>query len=93
MALFNHKISLADILREIPEESLTRISRKTKVDYCTKVLHGKLMFYLLIYGLLRVDSLSQRGLADAFSSPYSVPFLMWMQKKESLIAPFQSDCQ
>lgn len=69
MALFNHKISLADILREIPEESLTRISRKTKVDYCTKVLHGKLMFYLLIYGLLRVDRLSQRGLADAFSSP------------------------
>lgn len=69
MPLFNHKIGLTDILREIPEESLSRISRKTRVDHYCKVLNGKLMFYLLIYGLLRVDRLSQRGLADAFSSP------------------------
>ena len=27
------------------------------------------MFYLLLYGMLYVDRLSQRGLRDAFSSP------------------------
>lgn len=69
MALFNHKISLPNILREIPEQSLSTISKDTQVDYYSKVLSGKLMFYLLIYGLLRIDKLSQRGLADAFSSP------------------------
>lgn len=69
MRLFNHNISLPEIIRQIPDDALARISKDTKVDYCTKVLNGKLMFYLLLYGLLRVDRLSQRGLSDAFSSP------------------------
>lgn len=69
MALFNHKISLVDILREIPDSELTRIARESRVDYCTKALSGKLMFYLLLYGMLRIDRLSQRGLRDAFCSP------------------------
>ncbi|MDH6359292.1 IS4 family transposase [Parabacteroides sp. PF5-9] len=70
MKIFDkHRITLAEILREIPEESLAQISKKTHVDHYTKVLNGKLMFYLLIYGMLRVDRLSQRGLSDAFSSP------------------------
>jgi len=71
MAIFsNHKIGIAEILREIPEEELTKLSITTKVDYCSKVLYGKLMFYLLLYGMLRIDRLSQRGLRDAFSSPF-----------------------
>lgn len=45
------------------------MSEATKVDYCAKVLSGKLVFYLLLYGHLCVDRLSQRGLADAFASP------------------------
>lgn len=69
MALFNHKISLTDILREIPDAELVRLAGDTRVDYCSKVLTGKLMFYLLLYGMLHVERLSQRGLADAFSSP------------------------
>lgn len=69
MSLFNHKISLKDIIREIPDMELSRLSRESNVDYCTKVLTGKLVFYLLFYGMLRIDRLSQRGLADAFSSP------------------------
>lgn len=70
MPIFSkHKISLVELLGEIPESELTRLSVKTKVDYCTKVLYGKLMFYLLLYGMLCVDRLSQRGLRDAFSSP------------------------
>ncbi|MDX9770038.1 MAG: IS4 family transposase [Tenuifilaceae bacterium] len=69
MSLYNHKISLKAILKEIPDIELSRLSREINVDYCTKVLTGKLMFYLLLYGMLRIDRLSQRGLADAFSSP------------------------
>lgn len=69
MKLFNHKISLIEILREIPDSELSRIARESRVDYCSKVLSGKLMFYLLLYGILRIDRLSQRGLCDAFSSP------------------------
>lgn len=70
MAIFSkHKIGLSALLREIPDELLIGISSKTRVDYCSKVLTGKLMFYLLLYGILYVDRLSQRGLRDAFSSP------------------------
>jgi len=67
--LYNHKISLSEILRYIPDEELTVLARESRVDYCSKVLSGKLMFYLLIYGLLRVERLSQRGLSEAFGSP------------------------
>lgn len=69
MALFNHKISLIEIIREIPDSALSRIARDSHVDYYCKLLSGKLMLYLLLYGMLRVDRLSQRGLSDAFSSP------------------------
>lgn len=69
MALFNHKIGINDIIREIPELELTRLARESNVDYCAKILTGKLVFYLLLYGMLRIDRLSQRGLADAFASP------------------------
>ena len=69
MALFNHKIRLIDIIREIPDAELSRLAKETHVDYCSKVLTGKLMFYLLLYGMLKIDRMSQRGLADAFSSP------------------------
>ncbi len=67
--LYNHKISLSEILSYIPDAELMALARDTRVDYCSKVLSGKLMFYLLIYGLLRVDRLSQRGLSEAFGSP------------------------
>jgi hypothetical protein len=69
MSIFNQKISLIALLREIPEEQLQQIAEETHVDSYSKVLNGKLMFYLLLYGLLRIDRLSQRGLRDAFSSP------------------------
>lgn len=69
MPLFNHKLSLNALLKEIPEAELARIAQDTKVDYCTKVLSGKVMFYLLLYGMVSVDRLSQRSLSDLFSSP------------------------
>jgi len=71
MSIFKkHKLELSALLREIPDKELDKLSDKTHVDYCSKVLRGRLMFYLLIYGILRVDRFSQRGLSDAFSSPF-----------------------
>ena len=70
MSLYNHKISLLSLLREIPDAALDRIAQNSKVDYYAKSLNGKLMFYLLLYGLLREDRLSQRGLKELFSSPF-----------------------
>lgn len=82
MALFNHKIKLTEILREIPEAELVRIARKSHVDHYAKVLDGKLMFYLLLYGMLKVDRLSQRGLRDAFASPLFRTIFNYHGKKE-----------
>jgi hypothetical protein len=83
MTIFSkHKVNLIDLLRKIPEEELTRLSIQTNVDYFTKVLFGKLMFYLLLYGMLRIDRLSQRGLADAFSSPWFRTIFNYQGKKE-----------
>jgi len=83
MAIFSkHKVNLADLIREIPELELTRLSRTTKVDYYSKVLSGKLVFYLLLYGMLRIDRLSQRGLRDAFSSPWFRTLFNIRGKKE-----------
>ncbi|MEG2070570.1 MAG: transposase, partial [Bacteroidales bacterium] len=48
---------------------MSRISVQTGVDYYSKVLSGKLMFYLLLYGTLHSTRLSQSGLCDIFSSP------------------------
>jgi hypothetical protein len=70
MSLFGHTLSLEKLLQEVPDAELTRIAKETKVDYYAKVLNGKLMFYLLLYGLLRDDRLSQRGLKETFSSPF-----------------------
>ena len=83
MKIFSkHKVVLSEIIREIPEEELIRLSDNSKVDYCSKVLRGKLMFYLLTYGMLRVDRLSQRGLRDAFSSPIFRTLFNYKGKKE-----------
>lgn len=82
MALFNHKIKLTEILREIPEAELVRLAKKSHVDHYAKVLDGKLMFYLLLYGMLKVDRLSQRGLQDAFRSPVFRTIFNYHGKKE-----------
>jgi len=40
------------------------------------------MFYLLLYGMLRIDRLSQRGLRDAFGSPLFRTLFNFRGKKE-----------
>jgi len=70
MAIFkDHKIGVNDLLAVIPESLLSYLSENTKVDYYSKVLHGKKLFYLLMYGILENDRLSQRTLEDTFNDP------------------------
>ena len=69
MSIFrDHKISLKDVLEFIPEALLSHLSATTKVDYYSKVLHGKKMFYLLLFCIFDNEKLSQRTLEDTFNS-------------------------
>ncbi|MCA4793868.1 IS4 family transposase [Myroides odoratimimus] len=63
----DHKITVGQILQFIPEALLTKLSSTTSVDKYAKVLHGKKMFYLLLYSILENDRLSQRSLEDTFN--------------------------
>ncbi len=63
----NHKVSASELLDFIPEALLSHLSATTKVDYYSKVLQGRKMFYLLLYGILENDRLSQRTLEDTFN--------------------------
>lgn len=66
----DHKISAVKLLDVIPEALLSHLSLTTKVDHYTKVLNGKKMFYLLLYGILENDRLSQRTLEDTFNDTF-----------------------
>ncbi len=69
MSVFkDHKISLKQILEFIPEALLTHLSATSKVDHYSKVLHGKKMFYLLLFCIFDNEKLSQRTLEDTFNS-------------------------
>ena len=69
MSVFkDHKISLKQVLEFIPEALLTHLSATTKVDYYSKVLHGKKMFYLLLFCIFDNEKLSQRTLEDTVNS-------------------------
>lgn len=70
MSIFkDHKVGINSLLGVIPEALLSHLSENTKVDYYSKVLHGKKLFYLLMYGILENDRLSQRTLEDTFNDP------------------------
>lgn len=62
------KINIQKVLGLIPDDLLSRLSKDTKVDYCSKVLYGRRLFNLLLYGLLTTDRTSQRTLEDLFCS-------------------------
>ncbi|SMC34536.1 IS4 family transposase [Cellulophaga tyrosinoxydans] len=63
----DHKITVSQLLGVIPEVLLSKLSLTTKVDYYAKVLHGKKMFYLLLYSIVENEKLSQRTLEDTFN--------------------------
>lgn len=71
MSVFkDHKIGVSELLQVIPESLLANLSSTTKVDHYAKVLHGQKLFYLLMYGVLENDRLSQRSLEDTFNDPF-----------------------
>ena len=70
MSVFkDHKIVANQLLEVIPDALFSGISSASKVDHYAKVLHGKKMFYLLMYGILENEKLSQRTLEDTFNDP------------------------
>lgn len=78
-----HKIQVNHLLSVIPEGLLAHLSSTTKVDHYTKVLHGKKMFYLLMYGILENEKLSQRTLEDTFNDPV-FKLLFDLEKEETV---------
>lgn len=60
------QVNAIDVLHMIPDETLAKLASDTKVDYCTKVLTGERMFYLLLYAFIKCDRISQRRLEDYF---------------------------
>ena len=79
----DHKVSANDLLEVIPDALLSHLSQHTKVDHYAKVLHGKKMFYLLLYGLLENERLSQRTLEETFNDPV-FKLLFDLDKKETV---------
>ena len=68
MAIFkDHNITVKQLLSFIPEALIANLSLTTKIDHYAKVLHGNKLFYLLLYGILDNDRLSQRSLEDTFN--------------------------
>ena len=68
MAIFkDHNISVKQLLGYIPEALIANLSLTTKIDHYAKVLHGNKLFYLLLYGILGNEKLSQRTLEDTFN--------------------------
>lgn len=68
MAIFkDHKVSVKQLLGFIPEALIANLSQTTRIDHYAKVLHGNKLFYLLLYGILDNDRLSQRSLEDTFN--------------------------
>ena len=62
-------MSVKQLLELIPESYLEHLSLQSHVDRYAKVLHGRKMFYLLLYGILENERLSQRSLEDTFNDP------------------------
>ncbi len=56
MAVFkDHRIDIKQLLSVIPEALLTHLSENTEVDYYSKILHGKKLFYLFMYGIFIIN--------------------------------------
>lgn len=63
-----NKISAKELLSIISDESLTKLAKDTNVDYCSKVLYGRSVFYMILMGLLESERSSLRCMEDIFNS-------------------------
>lgn len=80
----NHKVSVSQLLELIPEALLSHLSANSKVDHYTKVLHARKVFYLLLYGILDNEKLSQRTLEDTFNDS-GFKILFNLQEEETVV--------
>jgi len=62
------KVTVKQLLALIPDQALSGLAAETGVDYQAKVLFGRSMFYLLLYGLAESERTSLRSLEDIFNS-------------------------
>ena len=62
-------IKVSELLNVIPDREISRLAKETKVDYYSKVLYGRSMFYMLLMGLLRSERASLRVFEDVFNRP------------------------
>jgi hypothetical protein len=47
----DHKMSVRQLMGLIPDQYLEQLSLQSHVDRYAKVLHGRKLFYLLLYGI------------------------------------------
>ena len=62
------QIRVKELLSVIPDDKIVSLAASTQVDYCTKVLYGRSVFYMLLYGLLETERASLRTMEDIFNS-------------------------
>lgn len=62
-------VSALALLELLPTGLLEDLAKQTKVDYKVHKLKGKIMFNLLLYGMLEEDRMSLRSLEDSFNNP------------------------
>lgn len=74
-AFRDHKVTINHLLGLIPEALITHLSATTKVDHYTKILHGKKVFYLLMYGILENDRLCTKKPITSATKPPKEGFL------------------
>lgn len=64
----NTNITVKELLSVIPDDKISDLAASTHVDYCTKVLYGRSVFYMILYSLLESDRTSLRTMEDIFNS-------------------------
>lgn len=64
----NTNITVKELLSVIPDDQISHLAANTQVDYCTKVLYGRSVFYMILYSLLESDRTSLRTMEDIFNS-------------------------
>jgi Transposase DDE domain len=62
------KVTVKQLLGLIPDQALSQLAVNSRVDHQAKILFGRSMFYLLLYGLAESERTSLRSLEDVFNS-------------------------
>ena len=63
----SQEVTVKQLIGLIPDEHFSGLAILTRVDYQAKVLFGRSMFYLLLYGLAQSEITSLRSLEDCFN--------------------------